>query len=163
MVDNLKPEDRKKTMQAVKGKGTSLERRLFSILASMRFRGWKKNASDVVGKPDVVFATKRVAIFVDGCFWHGCPYCKRTLPETNREYWKRKIRRNVTLAKRHNRQLLDDGWAVIRIWEHEMREPFKAEEIKLKIRLAIRKESKPNEPQGKKHQASKSASSRRVA
>jgi len=137
MVDNLKPEDRKKTMQAVKGKGTSLERRLFSILAAMGLKGWKKNVSEVAGKPDVVFDAKRVAIFINGCFWHGCPHCRRKLPETNREYWKRKIRRNITLAKFNNQKLLNDRWTVLRIWEHEMRNPADVDKIKSEIRHAL--------------------------
>jgi DNA mismatch endonuclease (patch repair protein) len=141
MVDNLKPEDRRKTMQAVKGKGTKLERSLFSMIAGMGLKGWKKNVSSVVGKPDVIFADQKIAIFVDGCFWHGCIVCQRKLPETNREYWVRKINRNVQLAKTHNQQLFNDGWSVIRIWEHEMTSKTGKEEIKMRIRQAIKKET----------------------
>ena len=120
MVDNLGPEDRRKTMQAVKGKRTRLEKRLFAILARMSLKGWKKNFDNITGKPDVAFINQRIAIFIDGCFWHGCPYCRRKLPETNHEYWKRKIKRNVSLAQSHNRRLCRDGWTVIRVWEHEI-------------------------------------------
>jgi len=107
-------------MQAVKGKGTKLEKRLWVILAGMGLKGWKENADTITGKPDVVFISQRVAVFVDGCFWHGCPYCHRKLPKTNHDYWERKIKRNVELAQLHNEQLQRDGWAVVRIWEHEM-------------------------------------------
>ena len=120
MSDNLKPEDRRKTMQAVKGKGTKLEKRLWAMLAGMGVKGWQKNAHNITGKPDVVFAFQRVAVFIDGCFWHGCPHCRRTLPKTNREYWERKISRNIELAQSHNKQLRRIGWTVVRIWEHEM-------------------------------------------
>jgi len=120
MSDNLSPEDRRKTMRAVKGKGTRLEKRLWAMLAGMGLKGWKKNAGTITGKPDVVFTSQRVAVFIDGCFWHGCPHCQRKLPITNREYWERKIKRNVELAQMHNEQLLQDGWTVVRIWEHEM-------------------------------------------
>jgi DNA mismatch endonuclease (patch repair protein) len=120
MSDNLKPEDRRRTMQAVKGKGTKLEKRLWAMLAGMGLKGWKKNVDTITGKPDVVFTSQRVAVFIDGCFWHGCPYCRRKLPKTNREYWERKIERNVELAQLHNEQLQRDGWTVVRIWEHEM-------------------------------------------
>lgn len=150
MADNLKPEDRRKTMQAVKGKGTKLERRLFSMLAGMKIKGWKKNASDVIGKPDVAFHSERVAIFVDGCFWHGCPTCKRKLPQTNREYWKRKIERNVRLARSANRKLTRDGWIVVRIWEHEINDPAAWESIRAKIQQAL-KESTNNESPNKSH------------
>jgi len=120
MSDNLSPEGRRKTMQAVKGKGTKLEKRLWAMLAGMGLKGWKKNADTITGKPDVVFISQRVTVFVDGCFWHGCPYCRRKLPQTNREYWERKIKRNVELAQLHNEQLQREGWTVVRIWEHEM-------------------------------------------
>jgi len=107
-------------MQAVKGKGTKLEKRLWAMLAGMGLKGWKKNADTITGKPDVVFISQRVTVFVDGCFWHGCPYCRRKLPQTNREYWERKIKRNIELAQLHNEQLQREGWTVVRIWEHEM-------------------------------------------
>ena len=107
-------------MQAVKDKGTKLERRLWAMLNAMGLVNWEKNASSVIGKPDVAFHNERVAIFVDGCFWHGCPLCRKKLPETNAEYWQRKIKRNVELAHLYERQLQQDGWIVVRIWEHEI-------------------------------------------
>ena len=137
MVDNLKPEDRRKTMRAVKGKKTKLEKRFFSMLAGMSLKGWRQNASDIIGKPDVVFIKEKVAIFIDGCFWHSCPVCQRKLPQTNHEYWARKIARNVELAKSHNRKLRRKGWIVIRIWEHEMSDDAKRKWIRIKIRQKL--------------------------
>ena len=133
MGDNLTPEDRRKTMQAVKGKGTRLEKRLFSVLAGMGVKGWKKNVDTIIGKPDAAFISQRVAIFIDGCFWHGCPHCKRKLPQTNRKYWKSKIERNIALAKSHNKRLRADGWAVVRIWEHEISGTTNMQRIRTKI------------------------------
>lgn len=127
MSDNLKPDDRKRTMQAVKSKGTRLEKRLFATLSGMGISGWKQNAVSITGKPDIAFLNQKIAIFVDGCFWHGCPYCRRKLPETNYEYWERKIDRNIQLAKVYNKQLKREGWKVIRIWEHELRDRTKLE------------------------------------
>jgi DNA mismatch endonuclease (patch repair protein) len=144
MTDNLTPEDRRKTMRAVKGTGTSLERRLFSTLAGMGLKGWRKNAKDVLGKPDVIFDRERIAIFVDGCFWHGCPYCKRKLPVTNQEYWKRKINRNIAFSENVNRVLADQGWTVIRIWEHEIRDHQTMETIRIRLRQAINQEPEYN-------------------
>jgi DNA mismatch endonuclease (patch repair protein) len=141
MSDNLSPADRRKTMQAVKGKGTRLEKRLFAVLARMGLRGWKQNVKEIIGKPDVIFINQRVAIFIDGCFWHGCPACRRKLPATNREYWERKISRNVALAKAHNRQLRRDGWTVVRIWEHEMANITK---VKARISRALSVEEQKN-------------------
>lgn len=138
MVDNLKPEDRRKTMQAVKGKGTTPERRLFAMVAGMGLKGWRKNAGDIIGKPDVVFSNEHVAIFVDGCFWHGCPHCQRKLtPDTNRQYWERKINRNIELAKSNNQKLLEKGWVVIRVWEHELKTLTDRERIRNEIRQAL--------------------------
>ena len=137
MADNLSPEDRKKTMRAVKGKGTKPERLLFSMLAGMRLKGWRKNADDIMGKPDVVFPLEQVAIFVDGCFWHGCPHCQRKLPQTNRDYWERKVNRNIELARQNNQKLGEAGWLVIRIWEHEIRNPAERKHIRDKINNAI--------------------------
>jgi DNA mismatch endonuclease (patch repair protein) len=145
MADNLKPEDRKRTMQAVKGKGTKLEKRLFATLAGMRLKGWRKNADDITGKPDIAFVKERVAIFVDGCFWHGCPHCNRKLPENNRPYWERKIRRNVELASIHNQKLADEGWIVIRVWEHEIRDKAAKKKLRTAIRQAMSRESIDNE------------------
>jgi DNA mismatch endonuclease (patch repair protein) len=125
MSDNLKPNDRKRTMQSVKSKGSKLEKRLFAMLAGMGIGGWKKNVKNITGKPDVAFPNQKIAFFVDGCFWHGCPHCHRKLPETNHDYWERKIKRNVELAESYNEQLSRDGWIVIRIWEHEIVDPTK--------------------------------------
>ncbi|MDD5369723.1 MAG: very short patch repair endonuclease [Anaerolineaceae bacterium] len=127
-------------MQAVKGKGTRLERRLFAKLAGMRVKGWRKNAIDIEGKPDVVFPYEKLALFIDGCFWHGCPVCKRKLPETNHEYWVRKINRNIELTKIHNKRLADEGWTVIRIWEHEIADEGVRRTITTSIRQALNKE-----------------------
>ncbi len=141
MADNLKLEDRRKTMQAVKGKGTSLERRLFSMIAGMGLKGWKKNAGEIAGKPDVVFSTEHVAIFADGCFWHGCPHCDRMLrPQTNRKYWEKKIRRNIERDHMNNEKLCRSGWYVIRIWEHEMSHPSARKRIRSEIRKALNME-----------------------
>lgn len=134
MTDNLTPADRKKTMQAVKGKGTRLERQLWSMLAGMGLKRWRKNPVGIIGNPDVVFPEARVAIFVDGCFWHKCPHCQRKLPQANREYWERKINRNVELAEAHNKALSEAGWQVVRIWEHELKNP--ATRVKLRADLS---------------------------
>lgn len=138
MSDNLTPADRRKTMRAVKSKGTKPERRLFSMLVGMGLKGWRKHADDVTGKPDVVFDQRKIAIFVDGCFWHGCPYCQRPLkPQTNREYWELKIQRNVERAQKYNQQLSEQGWEVLRIWEHEIRDSSCRKEIRRKLRQKL--------------------------
>jgi DNA mismatch endonuclease, patch repair protein len=75
-----------------------------------------------VGKPDFVFANSKLAVFVDGCFWHGCRKHLR-MPTGNRVYWLRKIERNQKRDRATVRALQDSGWCVLRIWEHELRFP----------------------------------------
>ena len=133
MPDRLSPEDRSRTMRAVKGKGTSLERKLWSMLAGMKLKGWRKNASCVPGTPDVAFIDNKIALFVDGCFWHGCPICNRPMPENNAQYWINKIKRNVERDEEVNDQLNDLGWKVFRIWEHELKDASLREQKKIRL------------------------------
>lgn len=120
MSDNLTPEQRSYAMSRVGAKRTRLERRFFSMLAGMRIRGWRTHASNLVGKPDVVFDRERIAVFLDGCFWHGCPTCGKVLPVTNRSYWQAKIARNVQRREACTEELERSGWLVLRVWEHEL-------------------------------------------
>ena len=144
MTDNLSSEDRRKTMRSVKSKNTKPERTLFAMLVGMGLKGWHKHDNDIMGNPDVVFEEARIVIFVDGCFWHGCPVCKRPLkPQSNREYWERKINRNVQRAEETNHLLEQQGWQVIRIWEHEIRSPASRKQISKKLRQIM--ELKQNE------------------
>lgn len=131
------------------------------MLAGMGLKGWKKNVSDITGKPDVVFSGERVVMFVDGCFWHGCPICNRKLPQTNREYWERKIKRNIELAKLHDERLQSEGWTVVRIWEHEVTDKAI---IRARIRHALETKEQQLEPfTQRKDQEPESASSRYLA
>lgn len=73
------------------------------------------------GRPiraDIAFTRAKVAVFVDGCFWHGCPE-HQVIPARNRDYWEPKLRRNVERDRETDRRLSDAGWRVVRIWEHE--------------------------------------------
>jgi len=137
MPDNLSPTDRRRTMQAVKSKRTSLERRLHSMLAARHTKGWHLNDAHLPGKPDIVFSEERLVIFVDGCFWHGCPYCNRIMPETNRDYWQRKIRRNRDRDIRNTLELEGLGWMVLRIWEHELSNSESAHVALERIMIAL--------------------------
>ncbi|MFH0860574.1 MAG: very short patch repair endonuclease [Candidatus Altiarchaeota archaeon] len=72
---------------------------------------------DVPGKPDIAYPDKKIAIFVHGCFWHRCPYCKYPMPKTNRAYWAWKFRRNIKRDKRKKAELKRLGWRVLNFWE----------------------------------------------
>lgn len=117
MPDILTPERRSKLMSKVKGKDTDIEKIVRSALhrRGLRFR---KHASYLPGKPDIVLPKYRTVIFVHGCFWHGHENCKRgKLPETRQEFWKRKIEGNVKRDKDNVRALEDMGWHVLLVWE----------------------------------------------
>jgi DNA mismatch endonuclease (patch repair protein) len=107
-------------MARIKSQGNaSTEQRLMRVFRERRLTGWRRNYP-LFGKPDFVFPAARLAIFVDGIFWHGHPR-KCRMPHTNRRYWVRKIARNVARDKLVSRMLREKGWNVIRIWEDAVR------------------------------------------
>lgn len=107
-------------MQGNRRADTQPEVALRRALHARGFRFRKDRLIDAGGRrvrADVVFSRKRVAIFVDGCFWHGCPdHCR--MPGTNVDYWQAKIERNKTRDRRTDEALTADGWRVLRFWEH---------------------------------------------
>jgi DNA mismatch endonuclease Vsr len=111
-------EERSRTMRAVPSKNTSAELSLRNALSKARVKGYRLHCSDVPGCPDLVFRKQRVVVFVDGCFWHGCPKCYRA-PATNKTYWKMKVERNRDRDSMVNQKCSELGWRVIRTWEHE--------------------------------------------
>lgn len=120
MTDTFSKEKRSEIMASIRSKNTySTERRLRAGLISARISGWKMNAKYLAGKPDFVFEKKKIVVFVDGCFWHGCK-CK-SLSKTHRAFWRNKIEANIAHDKRVTRSLRRDGWKVIRIKEHELK------------------------------------------
>ena len=118
MTDNLTPENRTRAMRAVHSYDTSLERGLARLLRAGGVNGWRRHYR-LTGKPDFVFPKYRVTLFLDGCFWHGCPRCAKE-PMTNREYWSLKIARNKRRDRLVARTLRGLGWTVVRIWEHSL-------------------------------------------
>lgn len=121
LMDNVSQAVRSRTMAAVKSTGNrSTEVVLRARLVRAAVRGWRLHAHDVPGCPDFVFDGARVAVFVDGCFWHGCPSCHRP-PSSNQEYWTKKVARNMARDRRNTRALRRDGWKVLRVWEHELK------------------------------------------
>jgi len=123
-MDILTKAERRDRMGRVRSKrNRSTERRVRSLLMRERIRGWNMNVDSIVGAPDFLFPAQKVAVFIDGCFWHGCPKCARPMPRSNRTYWKPKLRSNMARALRVNRQLRRLGFKVVRIWEHELSSP----------------------------------------
>lgn len=120
MVDNLDKEKRSWTMRQVQSRfNKSTELRFIQILKDRGIKGWRRNYP-LVGKPDFVFPRVKIAVFIDGCFWHGCPkHCR--MPSSNRDYWEQKIKRNVQRDRAVKKELKLKGWEIVRFWEHELR------------------------------------------
>ena len=107
-------------MAAIKSKGNkATEIKLVGIFRKNNIVGWRRNLR-FFGNPDFVFPKKRLAVFVDGCFWHGCPKHFRK-PSDNRNYWHKKILRNQKRDRLVIKTLRSAGWQVLRIWEHEIK------------------------------------------
>lgn len=120
MADKISKKARSKIMAAIKSKDTAVELALRKDLFSLGSR-FKIHYKRLCGRPDIVFPEKKIAIFVDGCFWHGCPKHYRA-PKTRKFYWLPKIKRNKERDKEANKKLKKEGYSVIRIWEHEIRD-----------------------------------------
>ena len=109
-------------MAAIRSRGNKdTELKLVAILRAHGITGWRRHLP-LPGRPDFVFRRARVAVFVDGCFWHGCPQHGRS-PGSNAAYWLPKLARNRARDRLNTRELRRRGWRVIRLWEHSLRAP----------------------------------------
>ena len=118
MPDVLTPEQRSFNMSRIRGKDTSPERIVRAGLRAASITGYRVN-STLPGKPDIVFPRARLAVFIDGCFWHRCPKDYRE-PGTRRDFWRKKIGHNVERDRQVDGILAGQGWTVVRFWEHEV-------------------------------------------
>jgi len=119
-MDTVTAQERSRIMAKVKARGNkSTELKLIKIFKEYSIMGWRRSYP-LIGKPDFVFPKPRLAIFVDGCFWHGCQeHCR--LPESNRDYWVAKINKNKKRDRLISKELRSKNWNVIRVWEHELK------------------------------------------
>ena len=119
MADIFSKRKRSEVMSRIRGRGNrTTELCLIAIFRTYRFRGWRRGA-ELPGKPDFVFPKLKTAVFVDGCFWHGCPKHYHE-PMGNRSFWRKKIASNKSRDRKVCRLLRAKGWLVLRIWEHEL-------------------------------------------
>lgn len=119
MADVFSKQKRSRVMAAIRSKGNKdTELKLISIFRANGITGWRRNQM-IQGRPDFVFRRERMIIFVDGCFWHGCPKHGR-VPSSNTDYWKLKLARNRARDTRVVRVLRASGWYVVRFWEHDL-------------------------------------------
>lgn len=127
---------RRRTMQAVKGKDTGLEWKVRRLLHRAGYR-YRLHRKDLPGKPDIVFPSRRKAVFVNGCFWHGhdCPRGARK-PKTNTDYWLPKIERNRERDREAWAALESTGWRVLVIWECEAKID-RLEELERRLRVFL--------------------------
>lgn len=111
-------------MQSCRGRDTKPELQLRSLLhrRGLRYRVDKSVLKGVRRRADIVFGPAKVVVFVDGCFWHGCPD-HGTWPKANARFWREKIETNQQRDADTDERLREDGWEVIRVWEHEDPEP----------------------------------------
>ena len=123
--DNRSPkplnESTSKVMSANKSKNTKPEVALRKALWSEGHRGYRLNWKNVPGRPDIAYPGKKIAIFVNGCFWHRCPKCNLPLPKTNTDFWKEKFDKNVKRDKKKNDELLSLNWIVLVFWECDIK------------------------------------------
>lgn len=123
----------RRRMQQQRRRDTALEVRIRKALhdAGFRFRVDYRPEKALRCRGDIVFTRRKVIVFVDGCFWHGCPI-QATAPANNAEWWRKKLDNNIARDLRNTRALQDLGWIVVRIWEHE-----KTEEAVARVQAAV--------------------------
>lgn len=121
MADAVSTQVRSKIMRAIVSSKTGPENLLIKAFASCGLKGWRTQASTLPGTPDFIFRSQKLAIFVDGCFWHGCLSCYRR-PHSHKLYWREKLRSNMARDQKNSMDLIEKGWGVLRLWEHEIRQ-----------------------------------------
>jgi DNA mismatch endonuclease, patch repair protein len=120
MADNLTMEQRIKNMKAIKSQ-SALENRVSKALWKMGFR-FRKNVK-LPGKPDIALKKYKIVIFIDSCFWHLCPV-HGNMQKSNQDYWEKKLERNRKRDIEVSTYYRDNGWHILRVWEHEFKEDF---------------------------------------
>ncbi len=137
MADTLTKKKRSAVMAGIRSKNNrSTEIKLIAIMRENAIKGWRRGRQ-LPGRPDFVFPSQRLAVFVDGCFWHGCRWHCR-MPKTRLSYWLKKIGGNQQRDKAVRAILVARGWTVLRIWEHSLGNP------KLAAQTLKRKLAKPD-------------------
>jgi DNA mismatch endonuclease (patch repair protein) len=124
-------------MRANRRRDTAPERQIRSALHALGYRfrvDYRVGEGRHAPRPDIAFTRQNLAIFIDGCFWHGCPEHGRC-PETNSAYWSPKLARNAERDREDDRALREAGWQVLRVWEHEA--PERAVQL---VDLALKRE-----------------------
>ncbi len=123
-MDRFSKETRSRIMSKIRGKDTAPEILLRKELFRRGYRySLRRRFPEHNFRPDIVMVSRKVCVFVDGCFWHRCPKCGK-LPKSNKSYWYPKIKRNTERDREQDAFLKGKGWKSIRVWEHELNEDF---------------------------------------
>ena len=139
-MDDLTPEQRKKNMQAIRSKDTTIELALRKALWKKGIR-YRKNYKGLIGKPDIVITKYRIVVFCDSDFWHGYDWDNRkSRIKSNQEYWIPKIERNMKRDKEVTAVLVEQGWIVLRFCEHSIRKNLESCLDDIEEAVSIRKE-----------------------
>lgn len=133
-------------MQANKSKDTGPELLLRQSLRDAGLSGYRLHWKKASGKPDICYPGRRVAIFVNGCFWHRCPHCDLPAPKSNVEFWSEKFSRNRLRDRRVWRELVDEGWWVLVIWECRLKKAHLAETLAEVTREVRAAQDQPKHP-----------------
>ena len=121
MADDLTPEQRRRNMQAIRSKDTTIELRMRKALWERGIR-YRKNYKKLVGKPDIAITKYKIAVFCDSDYWHGYDWENRNQRiKSNRDYWVPKIERNMERDREVTAALQNEGWLVLRFWEWQIR------------------------------------------
>jgi len=121
--------EKNKSMQGNKRRDTTPELKLRKILRKAGYPGYRLQWKKVPGRPDIAYPGRKIAIFVNGCFWHRCPKCNLPTPKSNQEFWESKFERNMNRDKRKIEELETLGWKVFVVWECELRREESCESI----------------------------------
>ncbi len=108
-------------MQANRGKNTKPELELRRLLREAGYPGYRLHWKKAPGHPDIAYPGRKVAIFVNGCFWHRCPHCEPPMPKSNEGFWAAKFALNTARDARKRAELVRDGWVVVSVWECQLR------------------------------------------
>lgn len=142
-MDRLTKDQRRKTMQAIKGKDSKIELKLAKALWAKGLR-YRKNYSKLIGKPDIVFVSSKVAVFCDSEFWHGKNWdVNECEVKSNIEFWQNKIKKNIERDRKVNKILVDAGWKVLRFWGKEIER--KTEKCACEVEKAIKRRNSHKE------------------
>lgn len=115
-----KKESTSRVMQANKARDTKPEVALRKALREAGLRGYRLHSKQLPGRPDIAFGKAKVAVFINGCFWHRCPHCDLPLPKSNTDFWKKKFDANVVRDRKKVEALEEAGWRALTIWECEV-------------------------------------------